>query len=70
MIYLFGSGNNVSIVYNEKTLSTAQKSKATLILDKLPPTNCPDGYIARASLKNGIFEWVYEVKEEEVKEDG
>lgn len=67
MIYLFGSGNNVSIIYKGETLTNTQKAMATLVLDSLPPINCPDGYIARASIKLGKFEWIYEIKE--VKEE-
>lgn len=68
MIYIFGQGKNISVVYNGNTLTATQKQRATLILDKLPTQQCPDGYIARASLKDGKFEWLYELKE--VEEDG
>lgn len=66
MIYIFGSGSQVSIVYKGDTLTQAQKDRATLVLDKLPPSNCPDGFIARARVENGQFVWVYE---EVVEED-
>ena len=68
MIYIFGQGQNVSVVYKGETLTNVQKQRATLILDKLPTQQCPDGYVPRATIKNGQFEWVYELKE--VEEDG
>jgi hypothetical protein len=69
MIYIFGQGSQVSIVYKGDTLTQAQKDRATLVLDKLPPSNCPGGFIARARVENGQFVWVYEeVVEEDVQE--
>jgi predicted neuraminidase len=43
MIYLFGIGNMVSVVYDENTLSEKDKSKATLVLKELPQPEEKEG---------------------------
>lgn len=60
MIYLFGSGDNVSIIYKGETLTELQKSRASLVLPNLPPTETPEGFIARAYLSpTKVFSWKY-----------
>ena len=36
MIFLFGTGEQVSIVYNEKYLTPAEQAEATLVMESLP----------------------------------
>ena len=36
MIFLFGTGEQISIVYNEKHLTEAEQAEATLVMESLP----------------------------------
>ena len=36
MIFLFGTGEQVSVVYNEKYLTPAEQAEATLVMESLP----------------------------------
>lgn len=36
MIFLFGTGEQISIVYNEKYLTEAEQAEATLVMEALP----------------------------------
>ena len=45
MIYLFGKGKDVSIVYDGSTL-TEQDKQGAVVVDKLPPKDDKDGFNA------------------------
>jgi len=36
MIFLFGTGEQISIVYNEKYLTPAEQAEATVVMESLP----------------------------------
>lgn len=36
MIFLFGTGEQISIVYNEKYLTEAEQAEATVVMESLP----------------------------------
>lgn len=44
MIYLYGTGENISVVFSENTLTSQEKSEATLIVEALPEKNIPEGF--------------------------
>jgi len=46
MIYLYGTGNKIKLIFGGHALSDEQKANATLILESLPPTNTPPGKVA------------------------
>ena len=44
MIYLFGMGEEVSIIFDGKYLTEDEKSSATLVVEELPVKDTPDGF--------------------------
>ena len=46
MIYLFGIGDQVSVIMHESFLTKEQQEKATLVLETLPEPEERDGYYA------------------------
>jgi len=70
MIYLFGKGREVSVIYAPEILSEQDK-QGGIVVETLPLENCPEGYGSRLCLdeQNKPY-WEYEkiiVKEEETK---
>jgi len=51
MIYLFGKGNQVSIIYDDTILSEQDKVGGVAV-DQLPPKETPDGYSEVLCLDN------------------
>jgi hypothetical protein len=49
MIYLFGKGRNVSVIYAEDTLSEQDK-QGGIAVEALPPEQTPEGHTARLCL--------------------
>jgi hypothetical protein len=70
MIYLFGKGKNVSIIYAPETL-TEQDKQGGIAVEALPPQNTPEGHTARLCLdSNNKPYWEYEpIPEEETPEE-
>lgn len=46
MIYLFGIGEQVSVIMHERFLTKEQREKATLVLETLPEPEEREGYYA------------------------
>ena len=44
MIYLFGIGEQVSVIMNERYLTEAERKNATLVVEELPVKDTPDGF--------------------------
>jgi hypothetical protein len=49
MIYLFGKGDQVSVIYDGSTLTEADK-KGAIVVDKLPVENTPAEHTAQLCL--------------------
>jgi hypothetical protein len=64
MIYFFGTGYNIKTVFGGKTLTEEEKAGATLVLESLPPTETPEGQVAKFYIdpKTKQFSYVYEDK--------
>jgi hypothetical protein len=64
MIYFFGTGNNIKVVFGGFSLSEKEKAEATLVLESLPPTSTPAGKRARFYIDPTTkqFSYVYEDK--------
>jgi hypothetical protein len=68
MIYLFGQGKNVSVIYDASSLSAEDKKGGTAV-DALPPKKDKDGFNAILCLdKDNKPYWEYEEIIEEEKE--
>jgi len=68
MIYLFGTGKSVSIVYNGKYLTEAQKALASVSTGRMPKHEIREGFIARPMVDPETKEIQYyyeEIVEEE-----
>lgn len=46
MIYYFGTGENVSVVFQEKYLTAADKTDATLVVESETPAEEKEGFYA------------------------
>jgi hypothetical protein len=67
MIYLFGKGKEVSIIYDDTTLSEQDK-QGGIAVKQLPPEDKRDGYISVLCLdetNKPYWEYVKVEKEEE-----
>ena len=69
MIYIYGTGKDLSIVYQEQYLSEAAKARATLVVDKLPPKATPANHSEMLVLDEDGLRWEYTLIEEEVIEE-
>ena len=73
MIYLFGIGSNVSVVYKGSTLSEKDKAKATLVVESLPQPEAREGFMHQINIDpetKKIFYTYHEIEDdEEVSED-
>jgi uncharacterized protein (DUF427 family) len=47
MIYFFGTGDSIKVVFGGKNLTESEKSQASLVLESLPPTSTPAGKAAK-----------------------
>jgi hypothetical protein len=68
MIYLFGKGRNLSIIYRPETLSEKDK-QGGIAIEKLPPKSVIKGHNAILALdENNKPYWIYEpIKVEELE---
>jgi hypothetical protein len=67
MVYFFGTGYNVKTVFGGRNLSDKEKSEATLILESLPPTDTPEGKVARFYVDPTTKKFSYKYEKKEVK---
>ena len=64
MIYLFGQGKNVSIIYAPETL-TEQDKQGAIVVEALPPVEERDGYNAILCLdQDNKPYWEYQIIEQ------
>jgi hypothetical protein len=69
MIYIFGEGRNLSVIYDPNTLTEAQK-QGGFTVEALPPTETPEGYREILIKEGTTLRWEYEeIIEEEVIEE-
>jgi hypothetical protein len=69
MIYIFGEGRNLSVIYDGSTLIEEQKVGG-FVVEALPPKETPEGY-REILIKDGdTLRWEYEeiIEEEEIEE--
>lgn len=43
MVYFFGTGSNLKVVFGGRNLTEAEKAEASLVLENLPPMQSPEG---------------------------
>lgn len=67
MIYIFGKGKDISIVYDENYLSEEQKTKAK-VFETLPPVKEKPGFRNLLVLENDKLIWEHEEIIEEPEE--
>jgi hypothetical protein len=69
MIYIFGEGRNLSVIYDGSTLTEEQK-KGGFAVETLPPTETPEGYREILIKEGTTLRWEYEeiIEEEEIEE--
>jgi hypothetical protein len=68
MIYIFGEGRNLSVIYDGSTLTEAQK-QGGFVVEALPPKETPEGYRDILIKEGDALRWEYEeIKEEEIEE--
>lgn len=62
MIYIFGQGRHVSIVYDETTISHEEKSRASLVLKNIPDPEIREGFrhIPYVDIEKKEFYYLYE----------
>jgi hypothetical protein len=64
MIYLFGKGKSVSIIYAPETLTEKDKQGA-VIVEALPPKEVPEGHYEILCLDdNNVPYWEYKIIEQ------
>ena len=69
MIYIFGKGRNLSVIYDPSTLTEAQK-QGGFVVEALPPKETPKGYREILIKEGTTLRWEYEeIIEEEVIEE-
>lgn len=68
MIYLFGIGEQVSVIMHERYLTEQERANATLIVEALPENNVPVGYYAVLFIDPTTKElkYIYKQKTEEM----
>jgi hypothetical protein len=59
MIYIFGEGRNLSVIYDSSTLTEEQK-QGGFVVEALPPTEIPKGYSAILVRDGDTLYWEYE----------
>lgn len=68
MIYIFGEGRNLSMIYDGSTLTEADKVGAFTVKE-LPPKETPEGYRDILIKEGTTLRWEYEeIIEEEIEE--
>jgi hypothetical protein len=69
MIYIFGEGRNLSLIYDGSTLTEADKVGAFTV-EELPPKETPEGYREILIKEGTTLRWEYEkiIIEEEIEE--
>jgi hypothetical protein len=69
MIYIFGQGRNLSVIYDPSTLTEEQKVGG-FVVEALPPTETPEGYREILIKEGTTLRWEYEeiIEEEEIEE--
>jgi hypothetical protein len=69
MIHYFGTGEEVSVVFQEKYLTAAEKAQAILVVEEEIPAEEKEGFYAMRYIdpKTKKFSWIYKeiIKEEE-----
>ena len=69
MIYIFGEGRNLSVIYDPSTLTEEQK-QGGFVVEALPPKETPEGYREILIKEGTTLRWEYEeiIEEEEIEE--
>jgi hypothetical protein len=69
MIYIFGEGQDLSLIYDGSTLTEEQKVGGFTV-ESLPPQETPEGYAAILIKESDTLRWEYEeiIEEEEIEE--
>ena len=69
MIYIFGEGRNLSVIYDGSTLTEEQKVGG-FVVEALPPKETPEGYREILIKEGDTLRWEYEeiIEEEEIEE--
>jgi hypothetical protein len=69
MIYIFGEGRNLSVIYDPSTL-TEQQKVGGFAVEVLPPKETPEGYREILIKEGTTLRWEYEeiIEEEEIEE--
>jgi hypothetical protein len=66
MIYIFGKGRDLSVIYDGLTLTKEQKVGG-FVVEALPPKETPEGYREILIKEGDALRWEYEEIIEEVK---
>jgi hypothetical protein len=66
MIYIFGEGRDLSVIYDSSTLTEEQKVGG-FVVEELPPKETPEGYRDILIKEGETLLWEYEeiIEEEE-----
>jgi hypothetical protein len=69
MIYIFGEGRDLSVIYDGSTLTEEQK-QGGFAVEALPPKETPEGYREILIKEGTTLRWEYEeiIEEEEIEE--
>lgn len=69
MIYIFGEGRNLSVIYDSSTLTETNKVGAFTV-EELPPKETPKGYRDILIKEGTTLRWEYEeiIIEKEIEE--
>jgi hypothetical protein len=68
MIYIFGEGRNLSVIYDPSTL-TEQQKVGGFVVEALPLKETPEGYREILIKEGTTLRWEYEeIIEEEIEE--
>ena len=69
MIYIFGEGRNLSVIYDPSTLTEEQK-QGGFVVEALPLKETPEGYREILIKEGTTLRWEYEeiIEEKEIEE--
>jgi hypothetical protein len=68
MIYIFGEGRDLSVIYDPSTLTEAQKVGG-FVVEALPPKETPEGYREILIKEGTTLRWEYEEIPKQLEEE-
>lgn len=68
MVFLFGTGDQVSVIMHERFLTQEEQARATLVLEALPEPEQRDGFYAVRYIDPETKQFSYVYRENPIEE--